>query len=215
MTAQAFAELFATISRPLTAADGIPEAEIAAAEQRLGVRLPEPLRAYHQVAGNHRLNRVYDNLTRPQNWWIDRRMLVFLTENQCVVRWGVRATNARRVNPAVYYSVADGEGGRSEWEQEDLRCADFLTLMVCWQAVNGGVRPCGWGQVSKATGDKVAARFGMFRSRDLCAGYRPGQVVCVTGLGKELDVWAAGRTAEEFAALREELATLGVELEVP
>ncbi len=65
-----------------------------------------------------------------------------------------------------------------------------------------------------AVGQAVAKRFGMFRTRDLCGGYRVGQAVCVVGLGKQIDVVAAGRTKEEFAALRDELKSLGVELEV-
>ncbi len=105
MTPPELAELFATIDRPPIATDGIPEVDIIAAEQRLGVRLPEVLRTFFHLVGNHRLNRVYNHLSRIGSLDIDRRMVQFYAENQGVEVWGVRATKARRVNPAVYYST--------------------------------------------------------------------------------------------------------------
>lgn len=49
-----YGEVFASLARPLTEADQVPEGVIAANERRLGVRLPEALRAYYALAGNMR-----------------------------------------------------------------------------------------------------------------------------------------------------------------
>ena len=210
-----YAEVFAALARPLTAADRVPEEVVAANEQRLGVQLPFALRAYYLAAGGMRqLNEPYNRLLPPERWRIDRRVLVFLTENQGVVKWGVAATRSRRVDPGVFYTTADGRGGHSDWAREELSCSDFLPLMLCWQAAHGGMPRTGWAQVGPAVGEAVAARRGPgLRTRDLWASYRPGQVVCVAGRGDPVDILAAGRSDAEFGALRQELAGLGVGLE--
>jgi hypothetical protein len=111
-----FGEVFAALSRPLTAADSIPVEVIAANEKRLGVRLPEALRTYYEVAGNmRRLNEAYNRLLPPERWRIDRNMLVFLVENQGVVRWGVAATRSRRIDLGVFYTVHGGSDEHSGW----------------------------------------------------------------------------------------------------
>jgi hypothetical protein len=218
-----YGEVFAALARPLTAADHIPEEEIAANEQRLGVKLPDALRVYYAVAGNmRRLNEAYNRLLAPADWRIERRVLVFLAENQGVVRWGVPATRSRRTDPAVVYSVADGQSERSDWAREELDCSDFLVLMLCWQAVHGGMPHTGWAQVPSAVGEAVADRWDSeWRSRDLRAYYRPGQALCLTGpsrppasSGARLDLLAGGRSEAEFGRLVQELVALGVSLEV-
>jgi hypothetical protein len=47
---------FATLGFPLRAKDGYPARQIAAAEKRLGRRLPKALRDYYLVAGRERVD---------------------------------------------------------------------------------------------------------------------------------------------------------------
>jgi hypothetical protein len=211
-----YGEVFAALARPLTTADQVPEDLITANEQRLGVRLPEALRCYYAIAGNmRRLNNAYNRLLPPASWRLDRRVLVFLSENQGVVKWGVPARKARQVDSTVLYTVYDGQGEHSDWAPEELVCSDFLVLMLCWQAVHGGLAHTGWASVDQAVGEAVARCLGpAWQSRDLLASYRAGQVVCVAGRGGRLDVLAAGRSKEEFEALLRELAGFGINLEV-
>lgn len=212
----AYPEVFDALTRPLTPADRVPEEVVAANERRLGVRLPVTLRAFYLAAGGMRqLNEPYNRLLSPEQWRIDRRVLVFLTENQGVVKWGVAATKSRRVDPRVYYTTADGRGGHSDWAREELNCSDFLPLMLCWQAAHGGMPHTGWAPAGPADGEAVAARWGPGRrTRDLWASYRPGQVVCIAGRGCPVDILAAGRSDSEFDALVRDMAGLGVLLEV-
>jgi hypothetical protein len=214
--AEFYGEVVAALARPLTAADQIPEEVITVNEQRLGVRVPEALRCYYETAGNRRrLNDAYNHLLSPELWRLDRRVLVFLSENQGVAKWGVPARKARQVDPTVLYTVSDGGGDHSDWAPEELVCSDFMVLMLCWQAVHGGLPHTGWAPVDQAVGEAIAKCLGpVWRSRDLRASYRSGQVVCVAGRGRELDVLAAGRSEAEFAALLRELSGFGVSLEV-
>jgi hypothetical protein len=211
-----YAEVFATLARPLTAADQVPEEVLTANEQRLGVRLPQALRCYYATDGNMRqLNQAYNRLLAPASWRLDRQVLVFLSENQGAVKWGVKAGKVRRDDPAVLYTAADGHGGHSDWAPEELVCLDFLVLMLCWQAAHGGLPYTGWAQVDQVVGEVVADCLGpVRRTRDLRASYGPGQVVCVAGRSGRLDVLAAGRSEAEFGALVQQLAGFGVRLEV-
>jgi hypothetical protein len=211
-----YAEVFTALARPLTAADQVSEEVIRANEQRLGVCLPQALRWYFTTGGNMRqLNQAYNRLLAPETWRLDRRVLVFLSENQGVVKWGVKAGKVQPDDPAVLYTTADGHGGHSDWAPEELVCSDFLVLMLCWQATHGGLPYTGWAQVDPAVGEAVANCLGpVWRTRDLRASYGPGQVVCVAGRTGRLDVLAAGRSGAEFGALVRQLAGLGVRLEM-
>jgi hypothetical protein len=211
-----YADVFATLARPLTGADQVPGEVIRTSEKQLGVRVPEALRCYYAAAGNMPLNNAYNELLAPESWRLDRHVLVFLDENQGVVKWGVPARKLRQVDPTVLYTVAEGSGEHSDWAEEDLECSDFLVLMLCWQAVHGGLPHTGWAQVQHAVGQAVAHCLGpVWQSRDLQASYGSGQVVCVAGRRGRLDVLAAGRSESEFEALVQKLADCGVGLEVP
>jgi hypothetical protein len=212
-----YGEVFAAVARPLIPADAVPAAEIAAHERRLRVRLPEALRAYYEVAGNmHRLDHAYNSLAEPAAWRIDRWVLVFLRENQGLVKWGVAAARSDEVDPPALYTVSGGDGAHSPWAPEDLCSSDFLVLMLCWQAVHGGMPYTGWAQVGARVVSAVAASWGpAWQSRDLRAYYRPGQVLCLAGpgSGEQVDILVGGRTEGDFEAVAAELSRGGVRLE--
>jgi hypothetical protein len=73
--------------------------------------------------------------------------LVFLEENQGVVVWGVSLTPAPGDDPPVL----QGNGAPLEWYPEHPTCAEFLEVMLHWQAVMGeAFAACGFAQLDKA-----------------------------------------------------------------
>ena len=210
------------MARPLTAADQVSEEVVTANERRLGVRLPETLRTSYTLAGNMgQLNSAYNHLLPPAQWKIARRVLVFLSENQGVVKWGVAASRAHRIDAAVFSPPTKG-GANTRPGRRGLDCSDFLVLMLCWQAVHGGMPHTGWAQIGSEVSEAIASRWGTaWRSRDLRAWYRPGQALCLAGpssantFGGRVDLLVGGHSKSEFEAVREELVALGVALELP
>jgi hypothetical protein len=97
-----YRRIFERLGRPLSARDGIPDQTIAAAEKKLGVRLPRALRDYYLVAGGERvLNRAFNRLCAPRDWELHKGKLIFLEENQTVVVWGVTAFARPSEDPGV------------------------------------------------------------------------------------------------------------------
>src|SRR5262249_15900246 len=88
--------------RELRPEDGVPEASVAAGEQRLGLRLPKVLREFYLLAGNlKRINRAQERLLPPDNparlefpgsydeITIAEGGLVLYLENQGGCMWGI------------------------------------------------------------------------------------------------------------------------------
>jgi hypothetical protein len=129
---------FGALGYPLGARDGISSAKVAAAEKKLGARLPAALRDYCLMAGRERvLNHAFNRLCMPSDWEVHSGKLVFMVENQCVVVWGVAASSRPANDPAVFQGpVVDGEV--SGWFLEDRKCSAFLVFMLHLQAAYGG-----------------------------------------------------------------------------
>ena len=82
----------------------------------------------------------------------------------------------------MYYCHYEGHAKHSVWVREELNCSNFLVLMLCWQAVHGGLPYTGWAQVGPEGGEAIIRRWGtIWKSRDLRACYRAGQAVCIAG----------------------------------
>ena len=121
---------------PLQDGDGCSEAEIAAAEARLGVRIPAAIRAYFLLCGRETvLNQAHNRLLLPSDWCLDVDHLVFLTENQNVVVWGTDISE-QSDDPPILQGV---NGNEIEWHPEHARASEFLIVMLHWQAVMGGL----------------------------------------------------------------------------
>jgi hypothetical protein len=77
--------IFDTFGYPLGASASLPPAELAEAEQRLGMRLPAALRDYYLVAGREtQFNTCCHRLLPPSKWFVEKKRLVFMEENQMV-----------------------------------------------------------------------------------------------------------------------------------
>ncbi|RAY11053.1 SMI1/KNR4 family protein [Actinomadura craniellae] len=112
---------------PLTDGDGWSEEDLAAAEERLGVRLPVALREAYLLLGRREdLTSNHDTLLSPAELYLDDRKeaLVFRQENQGAASWGVLVADLGEADPAVFVRM-DLADKRSEiWE----RWLDRLSL---------------------------------------------------------------------------------------
>lgn len=101
---------------PLADEDGWSEAELAAAEERLGVRLPAALREAYGLFGRRRdLTACRDVLLGPADLHIDERgrALVFRHDDHGDAAWGVLLADLHRPDPAVL--IRPGAPGAA-WE---------------------------------------------------------------------------------------------------
>jgi len=135
MTEQNYQSLFESLGRPLTADDGIPEASIAAAEERLGSRIPDTLRAFYRVAGNADdfLN-SYDHFEPPDVWELHDGKLYFLAENQAVVLYAADLDSGSADPPIVMTSNREPY----TWHVVCPTCSEFLSAMTCFEGSFGG-----------------------------------------------------------------------------
>lgn len=117
-------ELFAK-PRP----SGYTEAELADAEQRLGLALPSALREHYRTFGRLPFNRAHDRLLEPSRLRVAEDMLIFYEENQQVFCWGMALAEldgVAAVEPRVFQSLA-GEG---EWSLDHDRLSRFFYTML-------------------------------------------------------------------------------------
>lgn len=95
--------------RPLAPEDGCPEAELAAAEARLGFPLPVALRSGYALFGRRDdLTRNQDPLVPPSGLYVDEEsaeVLVFREENQGCAFWGIPLAELGREDPPVVLSA--------------------------------------------------------------------------------------------------------------
>lgn len=174
-----YEEIFATFGYPLTAGKGVPTAVLEAAERRLGVRVPAALRDYYAVAGRERrFNTSLNRLLPPSRWEVDRKRLIFMDENQYVVRWGVSIRNPDSEDPPVSQAIPDEE---LIWQPEHRRCSVFLAVMLHYQAVSDGMPFCGGGEAPEETDYRFERHGWKYygTTGGILAHSRPNQVVCL------------------------------------
>jgi hypothetical protein len=133
--------LFETFGYPLTERTAVSAEAVAAAQKRLGVRIPAALRDYYLVAGHeHRFNTCCNRLLPPPKWTVSKQRLLFMEENQWAGWWGVSTRNPDSDDPPV------SQGIKYEpiiWYRAHRKCSVFLAVMLHYQAVSGGFRFCG------------------------------------------------------------------------
>jgi len=118
---------------PSEAGNGYAETELAAAERRLGVRLPSALRtAYRLVGRRDDLTRTQDYLWEPSRLYLDDedRVLVFRTENQNVTWWGVPVHSLHLDDPPVIFRLDRLGGAARGWgrwfDRLSLACIEMV-----------------------------------------------------------------------------------------
>jgi hypothetical protein len=176
--ADRYRRTYAILGHELTPRDGRAESRIAAAEARLGIRVPKSLRDYYLVAGRERrFNQVHNRLLAPDGWRVERGRLVFMEENQAVVSWGVEAIPRPAGDPPVFQGVEDET---IRWYREHDKCSVFLLGMLHWQGAFGGaMRHTGTAPVPRGVVNELDRdwRF-VGEVNKMRAYHRPGQAVC-------------------------------------
>jgi hypothetical protein len=118
--APAFVRGFAAwLDAPLGDSDGSSEAELTAAEERLGLRLPAALReAYALFGGREDLTSNHDTLRTPAELEVDEtgEALVFRDENQGAARWGILLTDLSHDDPPVRIRPDLADKSAEKWE---------------------------------------------------------------------------------------------------
>jgi hypothetical protein len=210
--AEAWAEQFrgplTDITGRAAQSHGYAPRTVEAAAARLGLGLPEPLRDYDLSVGRHAINQAHNRLWPPDALEVSQGRLVFMEENECVVFWGV-GIRSMAADPIVFLTD-DLEDG--DWWARETRCSRFLSTMMCWQAVGGGLPHTGCTEMIDATEARRALRGwpSVGRLNDLTAFVRDGRVVCVLTDDDSAQLHVGARSRRDFLALSSEL---GVEVE--
>ncbi|MFJ8828363.1 SMI1/KNR4 family protein [Streptomyces sp. NPDC102467] len=104
---------------PLSEGDGWDEADLVAAEERLGLRLPVALREVYQLLGRRRdLTSNHDVLLAPAELYVDasREGLVFRHENQGAASWGVLLADLAKEDPGVFIRADLADKTAEKWD---------------------------------------------------------------------------------------------------
>jgi hypothetical protein len=130
-------DLMSTAFGAWTPNGGCDDDEITAAENRLGISLPDALRDYYAAAGRHpelmgRGGHEHTfRLSAPEHLSIEDGHLVFCGENQWPPQWSVRADDVGWPDPRVHGRAEPGE----KWYSEARRLSAFLINVAGRQAV--------------------------------------------------------------------------------
>jgi hypothetical protein len=131
-----FAEEWAT---PLSACDGCDERELAAAEVRLGVRLPDALREAYGLLG-HRLDLTshHDKLLASERLHLDDagEAVVFRRENQGCASWGVLLADLEQPDPPVYMRPDLADRRAEKWGPWTERVSHAFIEIVLSEALH-------------------------------------------------------------------------------
>jgi len=203
---------FETLGRNLNPEDATPEAEILAAEKRLGRQIPKALADFYRVAGRaDDYNAIHDRLLPPTELALESDKLVFLEENQAVVLWGTDAWPKTTEDPPAYQAT---NAEPLIWEAVNDRCSVFLLVMLHWAAAFAGAMP-------QTRTSAVDERLREALDRDwayvgevngLQAYNRPSKAVCFLRWDAEWRIFAGSVSGEAMEAIA---ADLGVAWELP
>lgn len=132
-----------TLYAPWQPGDGCEEQILVAAEGRLGVRLPDPLRSFVLAWGRRAdLTRKNHPMLSPTKFLLQDGALVFWVENQACTYWAIPLRSLTKANPPVvraYPSWNDSElASPLVWESTYFYVSDFLDALTYHHALCGG-----------------------------------------------------------------------------
>lgn len=126
-------EFVAEWHTPLQEGDGYSAAELDAAEQRLGLKLPLALREWYGLAGKREdIVATCNFLASPDELEImdENNLLVFYCENQQVVEWSVQEADLALADPPVWLDNSGLHSTRQEPVRENDTLSEFALQMV-------------------------------------------------------------------------------------
>lgn len=124
---------------PLAAADGCGEDELAAAEARLGVRLPDALREAYALLGRRPdLTSHQDVLLTVDELYVDDHgeAVVFRHENQGCAWWGVLLADLDQPDPPVYVRADLADKRAAKWEPWTERVSHTVMEIVLSESLH-------------------------------------------------------------------------------
>ena len=139
-----------TLYHPWQPGDGWDDATIEAAEARLGLRLPNPLRNFYLAYGRRRdLTQTQNPLLNPDELVVRADTLIFWIENQAVWYWGMPCKSLEEDDPPVVNTESGPSGWRVEseldWKPTHAHLSSFLDDMTYLHAfIPGGAIHGGW-----------------------------------------------------------------------
>lgn len=195
-------------SGPLAPHDGVPLEEVRAAEDRLGIGVPAPLRDVLLHVGRRRsIVAAQDPLVQPQQWRLEEDgLLPVRQEAQGCVLWAVPVHGGE--DPPVL--VRDPGDPRSSWQPYMDRLSEFLLESVVFEwsmsAEHAASR-----QIEDDEIPRLRTSYGTILSPHR-SWFGPGLIEWFAGedvllrLDAATWLWVAARTSE---ALRETTSRLG------
>jgi hypothetical protein len=106
---------------------------IRAAEERLRVSIPKPLRDLFEAFGSEsQIFESFDHLLTPDKLYLINNALVFDEERERYYRWAVDKTQTKAPNPRVLQGNYDSKN----WVDFSASLECFLANTLCWQAIN-------------------------------------------------------------------------------
>jgi len=118
---------------PLKRGDGYPASELNAAEKRLGLKLPEALREWYQLAGQREDVFATQNfLVSPEELEVEDGLLEVYCENQGIVHWGLKPADLHLPDPPVYLNDDGMHDEPQELIRENETVSEFaLQMAIC------------------------------------------------------------------------------------
>ncbi|QIQ04233.1 SMI1/KNR4 family protein [Streptomyces liangshanensis] len=111
------ADFAAHWQQPLQPGDGWSEAEVEAAERRLGLVLPAALREAYLLLGRRTdLTSNHDTLLKPDELDVLDGALVYRVENQGAASWGVLLADLDKEDPGTVIRPDLADKSRERWE---------------------------------------------------------------------------------------------------
>jgi hypothetical protein len=199
------AQQFRTLAKSITLGEprGVSEQTLRTAERRLGQTLPRVVTDFYSTVGRLPLTTVFQRLMSPREMEIDRGRLVFLDENQGVVQWGVPLIH-KEPDPPIDARPGD------RWFREHRSCVEFLGVILCYNAVSGGMPHIGsFPPNTSAVRRLNAGWMSVGRANVLRAWVRPGRVACIMKEGDHHVVYAGAHSAADLRDILEELGRPG------
>lgn len=125
---------------------GISQEEIVECEQKLGKKIPQPLRTLYLIAGkDETLMSSFNNFIPLDQLIIRDNKLIFVEEHQGANWWGAELDNE---NEAVYMQLSED----GEWISEEFGLQEFIALLIYNQCIQMGYKYCG---ITEMPGDQL------------------------------------------------------------
>lgn len=116
---------------PLGPGDGFADAELDAAERRLGLRLPAALREAYRLFGRRAdLTSSHNTLLTPDELHVLDGVLVYQAENQGCAHWGVPLAELAHDDPATVIRPDLADTSQERWEPWEPRLSVAAVAMA-------------------------------------------------------------------------------------